>query len=91
MFIVKVRDHVTPRTYEVCPTKRLALFLSVDNQWKSCVIRYGTLELAKHYIELSESSSKAKDNFGIVRDYRIFELVGRKQNLVFEKLAEQEG
>ena len=90
MFIIKIRDHLTARTRETCSENGYRLLSADSEKWKACIIRYKSLEEALHFVDKQSSRSNGKNRFALVRDYRIFEQNGRKLNLVFEKIGEEE-
>ena len=88
MFIVKVRDRLTARTYALAPANTIVMLHCDDNKWKTCVVTYKTYDLALAFVN-RQIAQTTSDRFEILRDHRIFEQEGRKQRLVFEHIAEE--
>lgn len=90
MFIIKVRDHITARTRRLCSKSEYHFLCANVEKWKTCIIRYKSLENALHFVNKQSALSGDKHRFALVRDYRIFEQNGRKLKLMFEKIGEEE-
>lgn len=87
MFIIKVRDKATEQTRRAVCDGGYALIMRDANKWKSTILQYGNFDNAMAWVNKQIPTADGNNRACIKRDIRIYEQIGRKQTLVYERLA----